>query len=196
MSELRWQPDATGWVPACRRIPSPNHDGRPAGTQIGLLVIHAISLPPGEFGSNAVPEFFTNRLDATAHPYFATIASRRVSAHFFIRRDGAVIQFVSCLSRAWHAGVSCWQERERCNDFSLGIELEGDDVSDYADPQYAALCRLVAGLRASYPITAIAGHADIAPGRKTDPGPHFDWQRLRDIDDARVVNDVVPSQRL
>ncbi len=178
MSEQRWQPDATGWVPACRRIPSPNHDERPADMQIGLLVIHAISLPPGEFGGNAVLEFFTNCLDATAHPYYATIVARRVSAHFFIRRDGEVIQFVSCLSRAWHAGVSCWRGRERCNDFSIGIELEGDDVSDYADAQYAALCRLAAGLQATYPIASCVGHADIASARKTDPGPHFDWLRL------------------
>ncbi len=179
MGELRWQPDAVGWIPACRCIPSPNHDERPAGTQIDLLVIHAISLPPGEFGSNAVIEFFTNSLDATGHPYFATIAARRVSAHFFIRRDGTVVQFVSCLSRAWHAGSSCWQGRERCNDFSIGIELEGDDVSDYADAQYVALSRLAVGLRAIYPIATCIGHADIAPARKTDPGPHFDWHRLR-----------------
>ncbi len=178
MSELSWQPDAAGWVSACRRIPSPNHDDRPVGTQIELLVIHAISLPPGEFGSNAVPEFFTNCLDATAHPYFATIATRRVSSHFFIRRDGDVIQFVSCLSRAWHAGVSCWRGRERCNDFSIGIELEGDDASAYTDAQYAALHRLAAGLQAIYPIANSIGHADIAPARKTDPGPHFDWHRL------------------
>lgn len=179
MSALKWQPDATGWVPACRRIPSPNHDERPVGTQIELLVIHAISLPPGEFGSNAVPELFTNCLDATAHPYFATIAARRVSAHFFIRRDGETIQFVSCLSRAWHAGVSCWHGRERCNDFSIGIELEGDDVSDYVDVQYAALQKLAAGLQAIYPIASSVGHADIAPARKTDPGPHFEWYRLQ-----------------
>lgn len=180
MSELRWQPDAAGWVPACRRIPSPNHDGRPAGTEINLLVIHAISLPPGEFGSNAVAEFFTNSLDATGHPYFAAIADRRVSAHFFIRRDGEAVQFVSCLSRAWHAGVSCWLGRERCNDYSIGIELEGDDTSDYENAQYAALARLAAGLQAIYPIADCIGHADIAPARKTDPGPHFDWYRLRE----------------
>ena len=179
MSKSAWQPDVAGWVAACQRIPSPNQDERPAGTLIELLVIHAISLPPGEFGSNAVPEFFTNCLDATAHPYFATIAARRVSAHFFIRRDGTVIQFVSCLARAWHAGVSCWRGRERCNDFSIGIELEGDDVSDYEDAQYAALSRLVAGLQAVYPIVGSVGHADIAPARKTDPGPHFEWRRLQ-----------------
>lgn len=179
MSHSVWQPDVAGWVPMCQRIPSPNHDERPAGTQIELLVIHAISLPPGEFGSNAVPEFFTNRLEATAHPYFAAIAAQRVSAHFFIRRDGKAIQFVSCLARAWHAGVSCWRGRERCNDFSIGIELEGDDFSDYADPQYVALGRLAGGLKAIYPISDSVGHADIAPARKTDPGPHFDWQRLQ-----------------
>ena len=189
MRAQEWQPDAAGWVPACRRIPSPNHDERPADTQVELLVIHAISLPPGAFGSNAVPEFFTNCLDGKAHPYFASIADRRVSAHFFIRRDGEVIQFVSCLSRAWHAGVSCWQGRERCNDFSIGIELEGDDVSDYADAQYAALCRLAAGLQARYPIVTSVAHADIAPGRKTDPGPHFDWSRLH-VDRALTTRAV------
>lgn len=178
MSGLTWQPDIAGWVPACRHVSSPNHDERPAGTQITLLVIHAISLPPGEFGSNAVPDFFTNCLDATAHPYFSAIAAQRVSAHFFIRRDGEAIQFVSCLSRAWHAGVSCWQGRERCNDFSIGIELEGDDVSDYTDAQYDALRNLATGLQAIYPIADSVGHADIAPARKTDPGPHFDWPRL------------------
>lgn len=178
MSELKWQPDAAGWVPACRHIPSPNYDERPVGTEINLLVIHAISLPPGEFGGNAVAEFFTNALDPAGHPYFSAIADRRVSAHFFIRRDGEVIQFVSCLSRAWHAGISCWLGRERCNDFSIGIELEGDDVCDYADAQYAVLGSLTAGLQAIYPIAGRVGHADIAPARKTDPGPHFDWYRL------------------
>lgn len=167
-----------GWLSGAQRISSPNHDARPPETVVSLLVIHAISLPPGEFGGDAVVKFFTNRLDRAAHPYFATIADRRVSAHFFIRRDGHLIQFVSCLDRAWHAGLSCWRGRERCNDFSLGVELEGDDRSAYTTPQYATLNGLIAALRDHFPLTACVGHGDIAPGRKTDPGPHFDWTRL------------------
>lgn len=170
--------DQAGWLRGAERIPSPNHDARPPGTVVRLLVIHAISLPPGEFGGDAVIDFFANRLDPAAHPYFATIADRRVSAHFFIRRNGQLIQFVSCAARAWHAGVSCWRGRERCNDFSLGVELEGDDRSAYTTAQYATLNALIAALRDRYPLTACAGHGDIAPGRKTDPGPHFDWKRL------------------
>lgn len=170
--------DAAGWLQGVTRVDSPNHDARPAGMAITLIVIHAISLPPGQFGGNAVTELFTNRLDPQAHPYFARIAEQRVSAHFFIHRDGAVTQFVSCNERAWHAGVSCWQGRERCNDFSLGIELEGDVQTDFAPRQYQVLERVVAKLRRHFPIESIAGHADIAPGRKTDPGPHFDWTRL------------------
>lgn len=171
-----------GWLHGVERIPSPNHDPRPAGEATSLLVIHAISLPPGEFGGTAVADFFTNRLDPTAHPYFATIADRRVSAHFFIRRDGHLIQFVSCLDRAWHAGVSCCQGHERCNDFSLGIELEGDDHSPFATAQYATLNALIAALRGRFPLQACVGHADIAPGRKTDPGPHFEWSRIAWLD--------------
>ncbi len=170
--------DAAGWLVSAARQDSPNHDARPPDTSTCLVVIHAISLPPGQFGGAAVGDFFANRLDPAAHPYFAGIATRRVSAHFFIRRDGDLIQFVSCHERAWHAGISCWQGRERCNDFSLGIELEGDDHSDFATPQYETLNRLLAVLRQHYPIAAVVGHADIAPGRKTDPGPHFDWSRI------------------
>lgn len=170
--------DDAGWLDDAERIPSPNRDARPAGEVPSLLVIHAISLPPGEFGGAAVIEFFTNRLAPAAHPYFAGIAARRVSAHFFIRRDGHLVQFVSCLERAWHAGVSCWNGRERCNDFSLGIELEGDDCSAYTQAQYARLDALIVALRARFPLAAIVGHADIAPGRKTDPGPRFDWSRI------------------
>ncbi len=170
--------DAAGWLAGIDRVASPNHDARPAGAAISLVVIHAISLPPGQFGGPAVIELFTNQLDPTAHPYFAAIAGQRVSAHFFIRRDGRVLQLVSCHERAWHAGVSCWQMRERCNDFSLGIELEGDDHADYADAQYQALNLLLTTLQRNFPIESIVGHADIAPGRKTDPGPHFDWQRI------------------
>lgn len=170
--------DSSGWLAHAEPVPSPNHDARPAGETVRLLVIHAISLPPGEFGGNAVIEFFTNRLDPAAHPYFAAIADRRVSAHFFIRRDGHLIQFVSGDARAWHAGASCWRGRERCNDYSLGVELEGDDFSAYTEAQYATLNRLAAALRERYPLEACVGHADIAPGRKTDPGPCFDWSRI------------------
>jgi AmpD protein len=176
--EAAGQVDSAGWLNGVERIPSPNHDTRPAGEVPSLLVIHAISLPPGEYGGDAVIELFINRLDPAAHPYFAAIADRRVSAHFFIRRDGRLIQLVSCHERAWHAGVSCWHGRERCNDFTLGVELEGDDFTAYAEAQYAALESLISALRERFPLTAIAGHADIAPGRKTDPGPHFDWPRI------------------
>lgn len=170
--------DAAGWLDQAAHQPSPNRDARPAGQSVRLVVLHAISLPPGEFGGDAVDDFFTNRLDHRAHPYFAGIADRRVSAHFFIRRDGRVTQFVSCLERAWHAGVSCWQGMGRCNDFSLGIELEGDDFSDFSAAQYRALNELLDVLKTEFPGISIAGHADVAPGRKTDPGPHFDWSRI------------------
>lgn len=160
-------------------IASPNCDARPAGTEISLLVIHNISLPPGEYGSNGVIELFTNCLDSQAHPYYAGIAHLRVSAHFFIRRDGELIQFVDTEQRAWHAGVSTWRGRERCNDFSIGVELEGCDDEPFTDAQYQRLAALTRTLRARYPLQDIAGHSDIAPGRKTDPGPFFDWARYR-----------------
>lgn len=167
-----------GWLQGARHIASPNQDERPAGMAIELLVIHNISLPPGEFGGGGVEALFTNRLDPAAHPHYAAIRDLRVSAHFFIRRDGELIQFVPCTKRAWHAGVSSWCGRERCNDFSIGIELEGTDAVPFADVQYLALAELVRVLRAAYPIRDVRGHADIAPGRKTDPGPCFDWGRL------------------
>ncbi len=170
--------DAAGWLTGAQRIVSPNCDERPPGATIDLIVIHAISLPPGEFGGGAVIDLFTNRLDPAAHPYFASLAGTRVSAHFFVRRDGKLFQFVSCHARAWHAGVSCWRGRERCNDFSLGIELEGDDFTPFSDAQYATLGILLERLRHFFPLTEIAGHADIAPGRKMDPGPFFDWSRI------------------
>lgn len=170
-----------GLAGGVRYLPSPNHDERPPGTQIELLVIHNISLPPGEFGGSAIVELFTNRLDPAAHPYYATIADHRVSAHFLIRRDGETIQFVPCGSRAWHAGASDWRGRGRCNDFSIGIELEGSDDTPFEDVQYEALAELARALRARYPIADIVGHSDIAPGRKTDPGPHFDWARCREM---------------
>lgn len=178
MRRKGWQLDAAGWLQGVTHIPSPNCDARPAGDAISLVVIHAISLPPGEFGGPGVIDLFTNRLDPAAHPYYETIKDLRVSAHFLIRRDGELIQFVPCTARAWHAGVSRWQGRERCNDFSIGIELEGTDDLPFTDAQYAVLDALLALLYEAYPIAAVVGHADIAPGRKTDPGPCFDWARL------------------
>ena len=168
-----------GLVEGVRYVPSPNCDDRPDGAAIDLLVIHNISLPPGEFGGQGIIDLFTNRLDSAAHPYYALIADRRVSAHFLIRRDGEVIQFVPCGNRAWHAGASDWRGRSRCNDFSIGIELEGSDDMPFEAAQYEALAKLTRALRARYPIADIAGHSDIAPGRKTDPGPLFDWTRYR-----------------
>jgi AmpD protein len=171
--------DERGYANLARQVRSPNRDARPAGTPIDLLVVHGISLPPGEFGGDGIARLFTNRLDARAHPSYAGIATLKVSAHFLIRRDGALVQFVGCLDRAWHAGVSAWKGRERCNDFSVGIELEGTDAIPYAPPQYTMLARLIRALRRRYPIADIVGHSDVAPGRKTDPGPAFDWARLR-----------------
>lgn len=171
----------TGWLDEARRIDSPNFDARPPGESLSLIVVHAISLPPSQFGSEDIVRLFTNTLDPDAHPYFAQISSMRVSAHFLIRRDGELIQFVSCLQRAWHAGLSCWDGRPRCNDFSLGVELEGCDEQPFEDAQYTRLGALLDTLRARYPIKAIVGHSDIAPGRKTDPGPCFEWQRLASL---------------
>lgn len=171
--------DADGYASIALRAPTPNRDARPAGTDISLVILHGISLPPGDFGGDDVLRLFANELDPAAHPYFATIAELRVSAHFLIRRDGALVQFVSCAERAWHAGESTWQGRARCNDFSIGIELEGTDDTPYTTPQYAMLGRLVRALRRRYAIEDVVGHSDVAPGRKTDPGPSFDWLRLR-----------------
>jgi AmpD protein len=171
--------DRAGVIRAVAQVPSPNFDERPEGQTISLLVIHGISLPPGQFGGPWVVELFTNRLSPKAHPYFADLASLRVSAHFFIRREGTLAQFVPCELRAWHAGESSWHGRPRCNDFSIGVELEGTDDSPYEDAQYATLARLTRALCRRYPIRDIAGHSQIAPGRKTDPGPGFDWPRFR-----------------
>ena len=146
---------------------------------IELLVIHAISLPPGAFGGPGIEQLFLNRLDPSAHPYYGGIAALRVSAHFVIRRDGECIQFVPCLKRAWHAGESSWRDRARCNDFSIGVELEGADVVAFEGAQYESLAWLTRGLQNAYPIADVLGHSDIAPGRKTDPGPKFDWLRYR-----------------
>lgn len=186
-----WSPESIGdaggtdalWWPDASICPSPNQDARPNGLEAELIVIHAISLPPGQFGGHFIEQLFTNTLDPLEHPFFEEIADLRVSAHVLIGRDGMAKQFVSFGRRAWHAGVSCWNGRERCNDFSIGIELEGCDERTFTDPQYAALVRLIRWLRGRFPRLAaedaIAGHSDIAPGRKTDPGPHFDWRRLR-----------------
>ncbi len=171
--------DAEGWLAGVRRVPSPHCDPRPEGMAVELLVIHGISLPPGSFGGPHIEALFLGRLDPAAHPYFREIEGMRVSAHFLVRRDGEVLQFVPCGLRAWHAGQSAWRGRERCNDFSVGIELEGTDDLPYEPAQYEALVPLARALLAAYPIRGVAGHSEIAPGRKTDPGPHFDWQRLR-----------------
>lgn len=162
-------------------IASPNCDERPEGTTITLLVIHNISLPPGEFGGNGVTELFTNRLQPEKHPYYATISGLKVSSHFFIRRDGETMQFVPCSLRAWHAGLSCWRNRTRCNDFSIGIELEGSDDTPFTDAQYTVLAALTQCLRAQYPIADIVGHNHIAPERKTDPGPYFSWRAYAEL---------------
>jgi len=167
-------------------IPSPNFDARPAGAAISLLVVHGISLPPDQFGGDEVPRLFTNTLDCSLHPYFDLLRGMRVSAHFYIRRSGRILQFVSCNDRAWHAGTSVWRGRERCNDFSIGVELEGADHLPYAERQYEALAQLSDALLKRYPTADIVGHSDVAPGRKTDPGEAFDWTRLRALMSASV----------
>ena len=161
-----------------RRVLSPNCDARPADAQVTLLVVHSISLPPGEFRGDAIERLFTNRLDPGAHPSFAELQSLRVSSHFLLRRNGELVQFVPLAKRAWHAGVSSWRGRARCNDFSVGVELEGTPEQAFADAQYEPLEDLVRALRAALPLREIAAHSDIAPGRKIDPGARFDWSRL------------------
>ncbi len=173
--------DAEGWLQTVTRIVSPNCDARPPAEAIQLIVIHNISLPPGVLSGDGVIDLFTNQLDWDAHPYYQEIRGMRVSSHFFIRRDGQLIQFVPCNLRAWHAGVSTWRGRECCNDFSIGIELEGSDELPFDVAQYETLVPLLVTLKSTYPIQAIVGHSDIAPGRKTDPGPNFDWQCVRHI---------------
>ncbi|MBK4733492.1 1,6-anhydro-N-acetylmuramyl-L-alanine amidase AmpD [Noviherbaspirillum pedocola] len=168
-------PDDSGWCGDVRRLASPNCDARPQGMEIDLLVIHNISLPPGQFGGDEIAALFTNSLDHAAHPYFEGLRGLRVSAHFLIRRDGATLQFVPAGMRAWHAGLSRFGERERCNDFSIGIELEGTDEETFTAVQYARLAALTEALARRYPLRHVAGHQHIAPERKTDPGPYFDW---------------------
>jgi len=181
MADLRVD-TKSGMLHGVRQIASPNFDSRPAGVDADLIVVHGISLPPGEFGGPWIDRLFTNSLPIHEHPYFAVAASGRVSAHLCIRRDGAVTQYVRFTDRAWHAGESCYQGRQACNDFSIGVELEGVDTLPYDDGQYQALADIVAALCAAYPSlhpARLTGHSDIAPGRKTDPGPAFDWPRAR-----------------
>lgn len=183
---------ASGWLSGVDHCASAHFNARPDDADISLLVIHNISLPPGQFGTGWVQQFFSGRLDAAAHPYFAEIADLRVSAHFLIERDGCVTQFVSCLQRAWHAGQSCFAGRENCNDYSIGIELEGTDDQPFTALQYDRLVQLSKVLQQAYPLITrdrITGHEHIAPGRKTDPGPCFDWQTyLGRLDDTAVMD--------
>ena len=167
-----------GWLEGVCHIHSPNFDARPAGAAIRLIVVHNISLPPGHYGGGHISRLFTNTLDISADPYFVQLAGLRVSAHILIERDGASTQFVSFSDRAWHAGVSQFEGCPACNDFSIGIEVEGTDFEGFSDAQYAALNTITSALLTAYPIEAVRGHSDIAPNRKTDPGPFFDWDRL------------------
>jgi len=178
---LAWALDPAGYLGAARHVSSPNCDDRPDGSSIELVVVHNISLPPGQFGGSGIIDLFTNNLDPNAHPYYGQIAEAKVSSHFLIRRDGELIQFVPCSRRAWHAGQSEWRGRARCNDFSIGVELEGTDERDFDESQYAILARLTLVLLDSYPIKECTGHSDIATprGRKSDPGPHFEWPRFQ-----------------
>ena len=171
--------DADGWCREAKRIPSPNCDSRPENTPVDLLVIHNISLPPGQFGGPFIVDLFTNRLDCDHHPFFDQLRSLHVSSHFLIRRDGQLIQFVSADRRAWHAGLSSFSGKPRCNDFSIGIEVEGTDFEPFADSQYDVLVTLTKALCRRYPLSSVMGHEHIAPVRKTDPGPFFDWVRYR-----------------
>ena len=170
--------DIAGLCSGARWVPSPHHDTRPHDAAVTLVVIHNISLPPLEFGGPFIDDLFMGRLDPEAHPFFREIEGLRVSSHFLIRRDGELIQYVPTELRAWHAGASQWRGRERCNDFSIGIELEGADDVPFAEPQYETLAQLLRALRERYGDLEVAGHSDIAPGRKTDPGPWFEWARL------------------
>lgn len=168
-----------GWYRFARRLDSPNYGPRPEGAVIDLIVLHSISLPPGEYAGDCVQQLFTNTLDWNAHPYFKSIEGLEVSSHFYVRRGGELWQFVSCDDRAWHAGASRWRERDNCNDFSIGIELEGLEGQRFEPAQYETLAGLVAAIAQRYPIEHVAGHEHIAPGRKQDPGPGFDWALLR-----------------
>lgn len=168
-----------GWLASVAHCPSPNFSARPPGTVVDLVVVHSISLPPGVYGGEAIERLFTNSLDTSAHPYFAQLRGLRVSAHFVVRRDGRIVQHVSCDERAWHAGASSWRGRAGCNDYSIGVELEGLEDHAFDAVQYDALVVLLAGIATRYPIDGIAGHEHVAPGRKHDPGRAFDWRLLR-----------------
>lgn len=185
---------ADGWCEGAVRVPSPNFDSRPTPAGIDLLVIHNISLPPGQFGGGEIAGLFTNTLDYDAHPYFDQLRPLRVSAHFLIERCGRIVQFVAAGERAWHAGASRFGERERCNDFSIGIELEGTDFEAFTDIQYLRLAALTAALEKAYPLTTVTGHEHIAPGRKTDPGPFFEWGRYRAIYLSARQNETADDQ--
>jgi N-acetyl-anhydromuramoyl-L-alanine amidase len=181
---------ATGLIAGVRQVLSPNQDERPSGVEPTLIVVHGISLPPGEFGGPWIDRLFTLALPPEVHPYFKQIEGLKASAHALIRRDGQIVQYVPFNRRAWHAGKSEYQGRSACNDFSIGIELEGTDDSPYTDAQYDSLVLLSATLLATYPTLSaehIAGHADVAPGRKSDPGASFDWERFRALLEARSV---------
>lgn len=182
--------DQNGFLPTATQVASPNFDARPFGenisTEISMIVIHNISLPPNQYGGNGIIELFTNTLNPNDHPYYAQIYTRKVSSHFLIRRDGQLLQFVSCLQRAWHAGASSWLGRERCNDYSVGIELEGSDFEVFEPEQYKSLQQLIKTLKKTYPIQHIVAHSDIAPGRKTDPGPYFDWEKIKTINNQNI----------
>lgn len=175
MARARWR---DGWWTAARAVPSPNFGPRPAGAVVTLAVVHSISLPPGEYGGDAIEKFFTNRLDFDAHPYYDGLRGLEVSAHFVIRRDGELLQFVSCDRRAWHAGRSAWRGRENCNDWSVGIELEGLEGHAFEREQMVRLARVLRSLARRYPIADVVGHEHVAPGRKADPGAAFDWRDL------------------
>jgi AmpD protein len=180
---------ATGLLAGARQVLSPHFDARPAGVLPELLVVHGISLPPGEFGGPRIDRLFTGTLPWDAHPYFKQIEGLRASAHALIRRDGQIVQYVPFGERAWHAGQSAYRGRSGCNDFSIGVELEGTDDTPYTGPQYPALVALTAALLAAYPSIspqAIAGHSEVSPGRKTDPGPSFDWARFRELLDRTL----------
>ena len=172
----RWL--AGGWLTGALHCRSPNRNARPPGAEVNLALIHSISLPPGRYGGGSIERLFTNRLDVTAHPYFETLRGLQVSSHFLLRRDGELHQFVGCDERAWHAGVSEWRGRSNCNDFSIGVELEGLEGLLFEPAQYVALVQLLRALASRYPIRDVAGHEHVAAGRKRDPGPGFDWQRV------------------
>ena len=172
-------PWEAGWLVSARHCPSENFGPRPAGAVVDLVLVHSISLPPGRYGGDEVERLFTNRLDWDAHPYFRGLRGLQVSAHFLVRRDGELVQFVSCDQRAWHAGTSTWRGRANCNDYSVGIELEGLEGEPFEAAQYETLAALIRSLWARHPLTAVAGHEHVAPGRKADPGAGFGWSRLR-----------------